>query len=298
MSAPRRSGWGLARAAVAGALAVAFLLALPGARARAASVLLRNGEKIEGQIIDVTAADISVEVDTRRSGKVKIRVPLHEIDRVVLRESEKLRWSAAIEEALGRAREAEPPAPPTPTSPRPPTPTPPTPTPPTPTPPAPTPRGPEIEAHLRFKNDRYGYAFKYPARLRVDSSDPAVVTFRDPPPAGGGTGGPPGLRVAAVGFLAVETTYDEARTMGKHEADRVRGFVLVGRDELKVAGRAAERLVGVVLDFTGSRTRLDQIVVDGPKGPVVIQFFSPASGVVEGAGPVEVERAIGSLEFE
>jgi hypothetical protein len=101
-----------------------------------------------------------------------------------------------------------------------------------------------------------------------------------------------------VGFEGASARFEDVVAIAREDiVVAVRGYRAVSARRTTVGGRRADHTVGVVLEFSGAMTRVDQVVVDGWRGPIVFQLFTPGVDGSEGVAPV-VDRTLASVELD
>ncbi|GIW73422.1 MAG: hypothetical protein KatS3mg102_2964 [Planctomycetota bacterium] len=274
----------------------AFGAAAAGSAA-AATVELLNDERIEGELLDVDAVEVTLRV---KSGIV--RIPLRDVRDVRLASGE-LAWEHRLRRAIERTRqqlraeaerrlveglrEASG-----------------------------SRRGPAAEASGAeaggsaarlfgappaganrfaglFEDEDHGIRLRYPGHWAVERPAPGYFTFRDPRPDATGS-----WSFNLTVFDRVEVDFsgltERARLVLEHLPDY--HVARRGEGQLGAGGYRAEHTVGLYDDGAGRVIRHDQVVIEARRALVVFEFFSP--GVVQTEGELaEVQSVLASLEL-
>jgi hypothetical protein len=279
------------------ALAVVGLLFL-GVPAGAATVLLLNGEEIDGELLEVSPREV-----TMRIGTGIVRIELRQVKDVRLASGESI-WARELRTAIKRNREdlrresaerlAEElrrkagggvDAAGTGQA-------------------APDPGAGEGQAEARldgataggvafsgrFHEGIYGISVHHPLEWDADSPQEGYFTFSDPRPDAVGI-----WRFNITVFDALESDMDEVVATATQELETLAHYEVSRRDRVRIGLHLAQHTVGM-FDLDGRVIRHDQVIIETRLRVFVLQFFAPGYVSSEGEVP-EFTAVLRSLEL-
>lgn len=270
-----------ARLAIIPLLVAGALLALP---ARAGTVILMNGEEIDGDVLDV-----GVDYVTLRVGGGRVQYPLRDVRDVVVNGSSSV-YEKQLKTALDRSRAEEearhndklkqnlPPPRATPA-------------------PLPIPIG---KSNITLPNtdtsrltgffdggDRYQFTIRFPGGLQQNEPDTGFLTFKDPR-------GQLPWTFDITYFDVTDADYETVRSRAQGELERIQFYKPRSRSTVMVGVTPCERTIGFY-ERGSHAIRHDQLVVPTRRGVLLIHFFSPGATLDDNAVP-DVDLVIQSIE--
>jgi hypothetical protein len=281
----------IAAAALAGAIVIA-------PAARAGTIYLLNGEEIDGDILGVTADEVTIKY-----GFGSMRINLREVRDIELRTGESV-WEKEIKNALENSRrlmneeskrrlagrlkgEEPPPSGPKPAgaqdkargstlAPKPGTPA---------APPPATRRFGRL-----FESAEWGFRLGYPVQWEPREAARGFFTFRDPHDTGRTS-----WSFAVTAFDDTEGNFEAIVARAERELGRLAHYKVVSRRGYSIGRGEGQRTVAVY-EKGGHAIRHDQVIARGRRGVLIFDFFSPGAPLDEGGVP-EVEGVLASVEI-
>ncbi|RME75004.1 MAG: hypothetical protein D6776_04115 [Planctomycetota bacterium] len=275
---------------------VLLLAALPGA-ARAATVVLLNGEEVQGELLDVEPSELTLRV-----GRGLVHIELRQVRDVLLAGGESV-WERRLRTALRESREAgrrrragqlaraleaaaaETPGPaasdrPDETATRgaarridlPPQP------------------GEQLSFSGHFRDEQSGIALRFPLGWEAKREDEGFWTFRDPRPDAVGI-----WRFDLTLFDRVEEPYDVVAPAARRQLEQLAHYRIARRETVQLGLFLGEHIVGLY-DHDGVVVRHDQVVIESRRHVVVFMFFTPGHAETDDEVP-EVAAVLRSVEF-
>jgi hypothetical protein len=271
-----------ARLAIIPLLAAAALLALP---ARAGTVILMNGEEIDGDVLDV-----GVDFVTLRVGGGRVQYPLRDVRDVEINGNSSI-YEKQLKTALDRSRAEEDAKreqkrqqvlPPPPQHKAPPQ---------IPVGAAPSFKMPNTDTSRLTGffdgGDRYQFTVRYPAALQQGEPDTGFLTFKDPR-------GQLPWTFDITYFDVTDADYETVRSRAQGELERIQFYKPRSRSTVMVGVTPCERTIGFY-ERGSHAIRHDQLVVPTRRGVLLIHFFSPGATLDDNAVP-DVDLVIQSIE--
>lgn len=267
-------------------LGALLLSALPAA---AGVVELRNGEEIRGEILDVTALEVSVRV----AGGGLVRLRLEQVRDIRLDSGESV-FSPRMREARRRLAEqrrfrGEERRPGGASRPRHPARA-------EPVPPAPaSDTGDRLSLGASYRSQMHAFALRFPSGWSAKQTQTDYYTFQPKSLPGSKPEGESHWRFNITVFEAFEATVEDVKEATATELEGIDGYRTVLRRTIRVAGRQGERSSGL---FRRGKLEIrhEQVIVPAWRERVLLlNFFFP--GRKAGTSP-EVDAVLRSLRVQ